>query len=53
MELKLRKNLLIAALMRKGKIIIPRGQDQIQPGDTVIVVTSHTGLHDIKDILAE
>ena len=53
MELKLKKNLLIAALMRKDRIIIPRGQDQIQQGDTVVVVTSHTGLHDIKDILAE
>lgn len=53
MELKLKNNLLIAALMRKGQFIIPRGQDQIQSGDTVVVVTSHTGLHDIKDILAE
>ena len=53
MELKLKNNLLIAALMRHNRIIIPRGQDRIQQGDTVVVVTSHTGLHDIKDILAE
>lgn len=50
-ELKLKNNLLIACINRGGKIIIPRGQDSIQAGDTVIVVTTHTGFHNINDIL--
>ena len=52
MQLRKRDNLLIACIGRKGKIIFPRGQDKIQAGDTVIVVTTHTGFRDISDILA-
>ncbi len=51
MELPLKDELLIACLSRKGKIIIPRGADTIQSGDRVIIVTAHTGFHDIVDIL--
>lgn len=51
MQLNLKSNLLIACINRQGKIITPRGQDMIQVGDTVIVITTNTGLHDIKDIL--
>ncbi len=36
---------------RNGSIHIPRGQDTIQIGDTVIIVTSIKGLNDLKDIL--
>lgn len=53
MELGKRRkdNLLIACINRGGKIIFPRGQDVILKNDTVIVVTTHTGLRDISDIL--
>lgn len=50
-ELKLKKNLLVCCLSRNGVIRIPRGQDSIQIGDNVIIVTTHKGLHDICDIL--
>ena len=50
-ELKLKKNLLVCCLSRNGIIRIPRGQDSIQIGDNVIIVTTHKGLHDICDIL--
>lgn len=50
-ELKLKQNLLIAFIYRKGKAIIPKGQDCIKTGDTVMIVTSHKGFHDIQDIL--
>ena len=51
MELALKKNLLIAFINRSGSIIIPTGQDCICPGDTVMIVTTHTGFNDINDIL--
>jgi len=51
MELALKKNLLIAFINRNGSIIIPSGQDSIHPGDTVMIVTTHTGFNDIEDIL--
>lgn len=52
MQLKKKDNLLIACIGRKGKIIFPRGQDAIQAGDNVIIVTTHSGFRDIGDILA-
>ena len=51
-NLHLKNNLLIGCINRNGKIIIPRGNDCIQVGDTVIVVTTQKGLDDIQDILA-
>lgn len=52
MELDLKKNLLICAIIRDRKIITPSGKDTIMNGDTVIVVTTNKGLTDINDILA-
>ena len=52
-DLKLKKNLLLGAINRGGKIIIPRGNDCMKVGDTVIVVTTQKGLDDIQDILAK
>ena len=51
-ELKLRENLLIGCIGRGGQIIIPSGQDTIEPGDSVIVVTCSAGLGKLEDILA-
>lgn len=51
MDLPLKRNLLLSCINRNGRIIIPSGQDCIKPGDTVMIVTTHTGFHDILDIL--
>lgn len=51
MELQLLPNLLIGAINRGGKILTPSGRDTIEPGDTVVVVTTATGLNDLDDIL--
>ena len=50
-ELQLKDNLLIACINRKGVVITPGGQDSIQIGDTVVVVTTNQGFNDLKDIL--
>lgn len=50
-ELQLKDNLLLACINRRGRIITPGGQDTIEVGDTVIVVTTNRGFHDLKDIL--
>lgn len=52
MELSLKKDLLVCFICRKGHIFIPTGQDSIQVGDEVMIVTTHMGLKDITDILA-
>lgn len=49
--LDLKDDLQIACINRQGKIIIPKGTDTIEIGDTVIVVTKHKGLSDLEDIL--
>ena len=50
-KLPIRKSLLVAFINRNGRIIIPSGNDCIQVGDTVMVVTTHQELMDIRDIL--
>ena len=52
-DMKTRPNLLVAAINRQGKVIIPGGQDSFKAGDSVIIVTTETGLQDIHEILAE
>lgn len=50
-DLKLKDNLQIACINRNGRIIRPSGLDTIELHDTVIVVTKHTGLSKLEDIL--
>ena len=47
------KNGLIAAIIRNDKLIIPDGQTEILPGDSMIVVTTQLGLKDAGDLLPE
>lgn len=50
-DLQLKSDLLISFINRNASIIIPSGNDCIMVGDTVMIVTTHTGFHDILDIL--
>ena len=51
-DLKMKSGILLAGIVRQnGQIIIPSGNDVIQQGDDVIVVTTDTSLRDIRDIL--
>ncbi|MCM1579685.1 MAG: Trk system potassium transporter TrkA [Ruminococcus sp.] len=50
-QLKFKKNVLVAAILRDKKVIIPHGGDVIQPGDAVVIVSEIMALHDITDVL--
>ena len=50
-DLKLKENVLIASIIRNRKVIIPRGNDVIKEGDSVIIVTKMLALHDFTDVL--
>ncbi len=50
-NLSLKPNNLIACIARKRQIIIPGGDDCMEVGDSVIVVTMEKRLEDIEDIL--
>ena len=48
--MNLKKNILIAGIIRGSKPIIPSGSESIQPGDRVVVISSGMRLGDISDI---
>ncbi|MBQ2702209.1 MAG: Trk system potassium transporter TrkA, partial [Clostridia bacterium] len=50
-KLKFKKNILIASLSRGNEVIIPRGQDVIKAGDSVVVVSKDMPLLDVADVL--
>ncbi|MBR6172421.1 MAG: Trk system potassium transporter TrkA [Eubacterium sp.] len=50
-DLKIRNNTLICCINRKGKIIRPAGNDRMEAGDSVVVVTTEHGVNGIDDIL--
>lgn len=50
-ELKLKREILIACIVRGGKIIIPGGNDMIKKGDNIIIVNKVLNITDIEDIL--
>ena len=49
-DLKTKNNMLLACIIRNNHVIIPNGNDSIQPLDTVIIVTT-TPIKDVEDIL--
>ena len=50
-QLKVKPGVLIACITTDGKTAIPNGNSKIKEGDSVVVVTSHLGFGDIRDIL--
>ena len=51
MDMKLAKDVLIAGIIRDGRLIIPGGQDEFLVGDSVVVVTTRQGTHGIHELL--
>lgn len=51
-DIKLKRNLLIAAIIRGGQVIYPNGQSTIEIGDSVIVVAASNRLSNLNNILA-
>ncbi|MBE6548292.1 MAG: Trk system potassium transporter TrkA [Ruminococcaceae bacterium] len=51
-SIKLKSNLLIAAIIRDGAVIYPHGQTTLEVGDSVIVITNNKHMNTLDDILA-
>ena len=49
-DLKLKPDVLLAVIMRKGAIIIPEGSTCLEPDDNVIIITSGSFILDLNDI---
>ena len=52
-SLTLKRDVLIACLVREGKAIIPGGDDSISAGDSVLVVTAAKRINELNDIAEE
>ena len=50
-DLPIRRGVLVAAIIRDGKCLIPGGQDEIWAGDSVLAVTTRRGMTHLEDIL--
>ena len=50
-DLRLKKNILIAGLLRDRKALIPAGNDVILPGDRVVVIAGQHRLNTLADLL--
>ncbi len=51
MALPIRQGILVSAIIRRNTVTIPTGQDSIQIGDQVVIVTNRRGLRSLNDII--
>jgi trk system potassium uptake protein TrkA len=50
-DLKFKPGILVAGIVRRnGRIVIPSGNDMLEPKDDVIVVTTNKYFHEIREI---
>lgn len=53
MQLKFKPNVLVASILRGGQVIVPRGGDTVEVGDSVVLVTMGVNPSDVDDVLEE
>lgn len=51
-DLTVRPGALVAIILHKGKVIIPFGNDVIQAGDNVLILTSQSGVTDLNEVIS-
>jgi trk system potassium uptake protein TrkA len=52
-ELKLPRGVLVAAMLRGEKLLVPRGPDRVEPGDRVLIITTTENASKLGDFLSE
>ncbi len=50
-DLAIARETLVAVIVRDGQIIVPFGDDYVEGGDFVIIITKRPGVTDLKDVL--
>lgn len=50
-NLNIKKEILVCAINRRGRVMVPTGQDTIEEGDIVVIVTTQKGIRDLGDIV--
>lgn len=52
-ELRVAKDVLIAAIVRKSEVIIPRGNDLLKANDKIIIITKQKNISDLNKIISK
>ena len=50
-DLNMKNGSIVSVIVRQGKIIIPFGNDHIEEGDHVIIVSTNLGISDLNEVL--
>ena len=50
-KLDLRKGTLVAIILHKGKVIVPFGDDVIEAGDNVVIISTASGISDLNEVI--
>ena len=50
-DLTIRPGTLVAVIVRRGKVIVPFGNDHIEPGDSVVILVRESGVSDLNEVI--
>lgn len=50
-NLTMRRGTLVAVIVRRGKVIVPFGNDHIDAGDNVIIIACESGITDLNEVI--
>ena len=50
-DLRMRKGSLVAVIVRRSKVIVPFGNDHMEAGDSIIIMTCERGLSDLSEVI--
>lgn len=50
-DLQVCHNVLVAVIVRKGKVIVPFGNDHIEDGDHVVILACESGISDLNEVI--
>lgn len=50
-NLSIRKDTLVAMIVRRGKVIVPFGDDHIEANDSVVIVACERGIDDLNEVI--
>ena len=50
-NLKIRPGNLVAVILHQGKVIVPFGNDKIESGDHVVIISRESGIGDLNEVL--
>lgn len=51
-DLNVRRGMLVAVILHRGKVIVPFGNDMIQAGDSVVIISSQSGITDLNEVIS-